>query len=262
MSEVVVIGAGGFIGRAVCARLEAVGHRAHRVLRGQPLPAAPGAACLHLAGSNDPSVYESDAALKEARELAAKVLAAGYGRVVYASTAQVYGGGYTRPVAEDAAPAPESAYARLKLSLEPLFSTAPHAVARLSNIYGPGQAAVNVLSHVLRQFPGDGVMRLQGSPDAVRVYLFVDDAAQALIALALSPDSGNFNISTGRGTSVAALIELLAKVHGVAPPRIESAGGKASQLVLDPGKAAARLGWRAKVSLENGLATLLSGIHR
>jgi len=260
MSTVVVTGAAGFIGRALCGKLERDGVRVLRVLRGQALPDAPGAACVHLAGSNAPAKAAADeeGSHREARELAARVLAAGYGRVVLASSAIVYGDRSQTPRREDSPTEPASAYARLKLSLEALFSRAPHAVARLSNVYGPGQSPQNALSDILRQLPGDGTVRLKGPADAVRDYLFVDDAADGLARLALSAETGVFNLSTGRGTSVAGLVELLAASRGLPRPLITApASTGPSILVLDPARAAARLGWTARTPLEEGLKALL-----
>lgn len=122
---------------------------------------------------------------------------------------------------------------------------------------------MNVVSALLRQLPGDSVVRLRGSAQAVRDYLFVEDAADGLARLALSEESGIFNLSTGRGTSVAELSQLLARLSGLPKPRIESLASCApSTLVLDPGRALARLGWRAQTSLEDGLKTLLAPVKQ
>lgn len=259
MRTVVVTGAAGFIGRALCERLERDGGRVLRVLRGQALPEAPGAACVHLAGSSAASKAAADeeGSRREARGLVERVLSAGYARVVLASSAAVYGDASPEPRREDSPTAPATAYARLKLSLEPLFAAPPHAVARLSNVYGPGQSPQNALSDILRQLPGDGTVRLKGPSGAVRDYLFVDDAADGLARLALSDETGVFNLSTGRGTSVARLVELLAASRGLPAPRIAAPGSTAASiLVLDPARAAERLGWTARTSLEDGLKAL------
>ena len=261
---VVVTGANGFIGRVLCAQLEREGARVLRVSRGDALPRAAGACCVHLAGSNDAARAEADetGARREAEELAARILAAGYARVVLASSAYVYGDAST-PRREDSPTAPAVAYSRIKLALEALFSGAGRAVARLSNVYGPGQPEMNVVSALLRQLPGDGIIRLRGSAQAVRDYLFVEDAANGLARLALFGESGVFNLSTGRGTSVAELAQLLARLSGLPEPRIESLVSCApSTLVLDPGQALARLGWKAQTSLEEGLKTLLSPVKQ
>jgi UDP-glucose 4-epimerase len=258
MTTVIVTGAAGFIGRALCARLEREGVGVLKVGRGQPLPSAPGASCVHLAGSSDPARAAGDDARREAEDLARRVLAAGYARAVLASTAHVYGDASASPRREDEPAAPTSAYANLKLSLESLFAGPGRAVARLSNVYGPGQSELNAVSAVLRQFPGDGVVRLRGAADAVRDYLFVEDAAEGLARLALSGEDGAFNLSTGRGTTVAELVAAVARLHGSPRPRVEAPSAPPSTLVLDPGRAAARLGWKALTPLEQGLKSLLS----
>lgn len=99
---IVVTGANGFIGRVLCAHLEREDARVLRVSRGDALPRADGAYCVHLAGSNDAARAEADetGARREAEELAARVLKAGYDRVVLASSAYVYGDAAT-PRRED-----------------------------------------------------------------------------------------------------------------------------------------------------------------
>lgn len=259
MSTVVVVGAGGFIGSALAARLERDGVRVLRVLRGAPLPACREARCVHLADNNDPARAAADeaGARSESAELAGRILAAGYARTVLASTAYVYEASGS-PRREDSPAAPGSAYARIKSALEASFTGPGRAIARLSNVYGPGQPAQNVFSDVLRQLPGDGVVRLRGSADSVRDYLFVEDAADGLARLALSDEQGVFNLSTGEGTSIQTIVETLARLQGLPRPRVESAAASSpSVLTLDPSLALARLGWKARTTLEEGLKTLV-----
>ena len=259
MNTVIVTGARGFIGRALSARLEREGVRVLRVTRGEPLPKAPEACCVHLADINDAARAAADeqGARRQSEELAKRILAAGYARVVFASTAYVYETA-SSPRHEDSPTAPASAYARIKLALESSFSESGGVIARLSNVYGPDQSSKNAISDILKQIPGDGIVRLRGSSESVRDYLFIDDAAEGLARLALSKVEGVFNLSTGQGTSIADLIGLLARLHGLPRPRIESTSTSApSTLVLDPERAAARLGWKARTPLQQGLKSLL-----
>jgi nucleoside-diphosphate-sugar epimerase len=260
---IVVTGANGFIGRALCGELEREGARVLRASRGAVLPRSPEACCVHLAGSNDPARAAADetGSRREAEELAGRVLSAGYARAILASTSHIYGDVDATPHREDFPPAPTSAYARVKLALETMFRAAGQTVARLSNVYGPGQPEINVVADIMRQLPGDGIIRLRGSAEAIRDYLFIEDAAKGLARLALSEEAGIFNFSTGRGTSVAGLTEILARLRGLPKPRIESGASRApSTLILDPGLAHKRLGWRAQTSLEEGLKPLLAPV--
>lgn len=256
MTEFVVTGARGFLGRTLCARLESRGAKVHRVNRGEPLPPLPTATCVHLAGSSAAADYLRPGAREEALALARSTLR--FKRVVFASSAQVYGDKVRAPRREDETPEPVKgyAYASTKLELERLFP-APHAIARIANLYGPGQSPENVLSHILKQLPGGGTVRMMGALDATRDYLHVDDAAEALARLALSSESGVFNVGTGVGTSVEDLARALGRLHGVMVKTESPAPRAGSCVVLDPEKTAAALGWRASRTLEEGLKTLL-----
>lgn len=260
MRTVVVTGSSGFIGSALCARLEGSGVRVLRASRGGPLPEAPGAVCVHLAANNDPRDIEAryEANRREALDLGRRVLDAGYARVVFASSALVYGDAEASPRREDSALAPTSAYGRLKREVEALFGAAPHAVARISNVYGPGMSPINVFSHILAQLRSGGGVRMRNL-SSVRDYVFVSDVAGALAALATSDAAGVFNVSTGRGTRVDELVAMLARLSGRegAPTAAEDPDPPPSVLILDPGRIAASLGWRAKVTLEEGLGALI-----
>ena len=78
--------------------------------------------------------------------------------------------------------------------------------------------------------------------------------AQATLAGA-GQDGGVFNVGTGQETSVVELYELCRRVAGSeleaeqAPPRL----GELQRSVLDVTLAQRELGWRAEVSLEEGL---------
>lgn len=260
MRTVVVTGSSGFIGSALCARLESSGVRVLRASRGGPLPAAPGAVCVHLAASNDPRDIEAryKENRRESLELGRRVLGAGYARVVFASSALVYGDAEASPRREDSPLAPTSAYGRLKREVEALFGGAPHAVARISNVYGPGMSPVNVFSHILAQLRSGGGVRMRNL-SSVRDYVFVSDVAEALAALATSDAAGVFNVSTGRGTRVDELVVLLARLTGRtgASAVAEDPDPPPSVLILAPDRIARTLGWRAKISLEEGLGALI-----
>jgi nucleoside-diphosphate-sugar epimerase len=260
MKTVVVTGASGFIGGALCARLESSGVRVMKPRRGEPLPRAADAVCVHLAANNEQAAVAErfEEVLKAELDLARRVLDAGYRRVVFASSAVVYGDGAQEPRREDSALAPASAYGRIKRDVEALFASGPHAVARISNVYGPGMSKANVFSRILEQL-GEGESVRMRELRSVRDYVFVSDVAEALTALAAADASGVFNVSTGRGTAVGELVAMLARLRGKVGAAVtaENENPPASTLVLDPGRMAERLGWRAKMSLEDGLGTLI-----
>lgn len=274
-ATVVVTGASGFIGRAVCAELLARGAvvlavsrslqpaveglSLHRLEDYADTPLMRGSVCLHLAGTSRAQDVESNfAAELDATLRIAQRLAAGFARAVYASSAQVYGDGVREPRREDEAVAPAGPYARLKRAAEEVFLAQGHVVARIANTYGPGMSPANVLSDLLRQVPGEGEVRLRDLRP-VRDYIHLRDVARGLADLACGAAPGVYNLGTGIGTSVGELAGLLLRQAGEERRPVVAAepGGRSSSLVLDPSAAAAACGWRPSVRLAEGLTDLL-----
>lgn len=195
-------------------------------------------------------------------------LAARYGvrKLIYASSGgTVYGQPETLPVPEHHPIRPLSPYGVSKYAGELYVEWAgrtfglDYTILRYGNAYGPrqdpsGEAGVVAifLGRMLRGQPciidGDGLQE--------KDYLYVGDIVRANI---LALDRGSqavLNIGTGRGTSVleifraveAAVAATGAYEHG--PPR----PGDVRAVWLDVSRAAELLGWRAEVSLEDGIA--------
>jgi UDP-glucose 4-epimerase len=182
----------------------------------------------------------------------------GYRKVVFASSALVYGPGDPNPRGEGDPIAPPNAYARLKREGElAALQDSHNVVVRLANVYGPGMSSANVLSDILKQKTSDVEVR-DGAP--VRDYLHAEDAARGIVALALSDEGGIFNLGSGKGTSVETLgrlvMELTQRSGGQVRSREPGPGPR--PLVLSSEKIRQRLGWTPKVDLRSGIAQLLN----
>lgn len=186
--------------------------------------------------------------------------------VVACSSASVYGFGQS-PMSEDAPFAPRGVYGQTKVETEALlrsFARAnPHvraAAARLFNVYGPGDRTPHLMPALMGQIRGGGTIRV-GNTWPRRDYVHVDDVADALNRLAVGPaGSVAYNVGTGRGTSVAALIGVLAGVAGhpaelrIDPKRVRADDG---HLVADPSRLMSETSWRPRVELREGLEWLV-----
>lgn len=138
-------------------------------------------------------------------------------------------------------------------------------VPLMVNLYGPGDNFDLEDSHVIpalirkfveAQARGDAAVELWGSGSASREFLYVDDAARALILAAERLDTSDpVNIGTGEETSIRELAETIARATGF--------GGELAwdptkpdgqpRRVLDVSRARALLGFEARVPLEEGL---------
>lgn len=183
--------------------------------------------------------------------------------VVFTSTGgALYGDEAPMPTPEGRIPAPLSPYGASKWAGEAYVNTwslssgVPHAVCRLGNVYGPRQSphgeagVVAIFSH--RLYTGQAPT-LYGHGSPTRDYVYVEDVVRAL--LAASGRKGTFNVATGVETDVMSIWNALRAAAGVAlePELADLRPGELRHSRLDASKAERELGWRAEVSIEDGL---------
>ncbi|KAB1653815.1 UDP-glucose 4-epimerase GalE [Pseudoclavibacter chungangensis] len=218
-------------------------------------------------------------------ELLDAMHAAGVHRLVFSSSAGVYGTPDVARVTEQTPPAPESPYGESKLVGEWLIADARRAAAladepfsavslRYFNVIGSGEPTIrdlsphNLVPAVFRAIREGRRPRINGddfpTPDGtcVRDYVHVADLALAHVAAAAAleadaPLDDVYNLGSGTGTSVRELLTAIAAVAGVPDdPEIgpRRAGDPAS-IVADGSRAAADLGWAMRWSLEDTIAS-------
>jgi len=201
--------------------------------------------------------------------------AAGSRRIVFSSTGgAIYGegDGQELPLAEDAPLAPEAPYGQSKLAGEGYLSLYERLYGlstiplRLGNVYGPRQdplgeaGVIAIFCGKLRQGERPTVF---GDGKQTRDYIYVGDVVAAMLAAAEAETTGAVNIGTGIETDVLELVSALGELGGsesfepeLAPPRT----GEVQRISIDPARAASELGWRAKMSLSDGLRVTLDSI--
>ena len=133
-------------------------------------------------------------------------------------------------------------------------------VARLFNTYGPRETNLHVLPAIVAAVRAGQRIEL-GNLWPRRDFVFVTDAARALIAAASGHGFDVFNVGTGTGTAVADVVAAIGSLRGEPleiwedPARRRARDG---HLVADPGKLMAAAGWRPEYDLKAGLRELLS----
>lgn len=309
MGSILVTGAAGFIGSHTCDQLLAAGHQVAGVdnLRtgkratltdalaqpgfrffevdvtdstrfGAVVAEMKPSAIIHLAALV--SVPESIAdpatnfrlnvqATQIVAELAAKHQVT---RIVFASSAAVYGD----PGAKSSNPTrelrPLSPYGGAKLASEVLLlSQAPGfgftaRCQRYFNVFGPRQDPSSPYSGVISIFCDK--MRAEESPiifgdgEQTRDFISVRDVARANVLAATLPnlESGVTEIATGRATSLNQLAEILRKLipSAPAPTHAPARPGDIRHSLGSPDAARQELGFSATVAVEDGLAELLA----
>jgi UDP-glucose 4-epimerase len=137
-------------------------------------------------------------------------------RLVYPSSASVYGNCTLTPIPEDAPLTPFSQYGVHKLMAEQLIRSytqrfaIPAAIVRLFSAYGPGLRKQLLWDACQKLTAGDTLF--MGTGNELRDWLHVDDAAGLLVKLAehADPSCPTMNGGTGIGVSTRELLAHLA----------------------------------------------------
>ena len=197
--------------------------------------------------------------------------AAGVRRVVVASSAAIYGDSDALPLVEETLPQPLSPYAvskRVDEMYAELFTSSfgLEAVAlRYFNVYGPRQrpdsmyaAAVPIFAR--RLLDGKPVT-VFGDGGQTRDLINVRDVVRANLIASKHPQAPGkvFNICTGVETRLLDLLDVMYELAPNAPPPEFAAPrpGDIYRSVGSPKKAADVIGFRADVSLVDGLKETL-----
>jgi UDP-glucose 4-epimerase len=133
------------------------------------------------------------------------------------------------------------------------------AALRYSNVYGPRQdphGEAGVVAIFCGNIFSGRPCKIYGDGEQTRDYVYVGDVARANLAALNRPVSGAFNIGTGLETSVNQLYRSLATIAGTneQPTFAAMRPGEQRRSVISAARAAAELGWRPEVSLEEGLS--------
>ncbi|MHC1560720.1 UDP-glucose 4-epimerase GalE, partial [Actinomycetospora sp. C-140] len=205
---------------------------------------------------------------------------AGVERLVYSSSAAVYGATSGAAVAEDAPCAPVNAYGSTKLAGEWMLadvhrSTGLRYVAlRYFNVAGARDARLadrgqaNLVPIALDAVARGAAPAVFGTdydtPDGscVRDFVHVDDLADAHVAataLLDEPGGETLNVGVGRGYSVLEVVAAIARATGrpVEPAVADRRPGDPPAVVADVTRIRERLGWTARRDLDDIVTSAL-----
>jgi UDP-glucose 4-epimerase len=197
---------------------------------------------------------------------------AGTRRVVFASSAAIYGEEPTLPKREAMLPEPMSPYGVEKLTGEhylaawsKLFGLETVAL-RYFNVFGPRQDPRSPYSGVISIFV-DRILRGQpiqffGDGTQCRDFVYVANVVDAnLLAATRDGVSGRvFNVACGARTTLVELATLIERAAGgsVARSFTEARSGDIKESVADIARARGELGYAPTVGVEEGLARLVA----
>jgi nucleoside-diphosphate-sugar epimerase len=276
--RVVILGSGGFVGRAIRDQLSASGIPM-LPNRSTDLDLSSAAAVEQLAAllaPGDVLVMLSAITREKGRDGAtfmknvsmahhvAAAAAGGCAHLVYVSSDAVYGEEPPLPVTERTSPAPADLYGLAHLTRERLLLEAfagaatPIAIFRPTMLYGPGDTHRSYgPNRFVRTLLEDGTITLFGDGEETRDYVHVCDFA-SLVLLSLERRSqGLLNVATGRAVTGRHVVEVLSEVTGrVRSVASEPRAGRITHRAFDiSALSAAFPAWRPRPLAEGLRAT-------
>jgi len=189
----------------------------------------------------------------------------GVKKVVFASSAAVYGDNPELPKRESMMPDPLSPYAVTKLAGENYCSVFSRLYGmqcvslRYFNVFGPRQDPGSPYSGVITKFITNTLahkpVTIFGDGKQTRDFVYVKDVVRANILAMESPVSGVFNVACGTQLNLIELLEIIANVSGIRVPVTfaPSAAGDVRHSVADIAVAQEILGYTPRCSVREGL---------
>jgi len=288
--RILVTGAGGFLGRALCARLTTLGAQVHGSQRQRRVPSGVQAHPLPKTGPTGPALnalintlrptvvfhlgspVDPDRSPQRFEEMQQGVLAtsdavaqaclANHIRLVHVGTCEVYGDG-PKPFREDQALRPVSPYSAAKAAADLWVQTLMRtqglqaSIARPFLSYGPGQRSGALVPSAIRA-------ALAGAPFAMtlgtqtRELNYVSDMAHALTLVAGPAALGQtLNLCCGQEHTVREIVEHIYRLAHADPALVQVGAlpqrvGESQRFFGDSSRIQA-LGYQPQVSLDQGL---------
>jgi nucleoside-diphosphate-sugar epimerase len=207
--------------------------------------------------------------------VAEAAVAAGVQRLVYSSSASVYGDALAVPMDEDHPFNNRTMYGATKIAGEQVLRALndthglDYVALRYFNAYGPRMddkgVYVSVIAKALDRLDAGLAPVVFGDGTQAYDFIHVADIARAnVLALQADATDAAYNVATGVQTSIAALVGLLVELSGV-PVAAEFRPAERSFVTQRVGgtEAAARdLGFRAQIGLAEGLRDLVAWRRR
>ena len=198
----------------------------------------------------------------------------GVERIVFASSAAVYGDSAELPVPEEAEKRPASFYGLSKLTAENYIQMynalygLNYLILRYANVYGERQGdrgeggVVSIFAGCLNQ---ERLLTIYGDGAQTRDFVYVGDVAAANVQAALTPHTNRvLNISTQTETSVKQLATVFGEIAGCngEPTYQPARSGDILRSMLRNSAACKALSWQPRIELREGLVRTYQAFRR
>jgi UDP-glucose 4-epimerase len=195
----------------------------------------------------------------------------GVKRLVYSSSASVYGDAMEEPMTEDHPFNNTNFYGATKVAGEQMCRSFYHryglnyAGLRYMNVYGPRQdyrgAYIAVIMKILDAIDDNKAPTIYGDGGQAYDFVYVGDCARAnVLAMKAEAVDRFYNVGTGVRTSIKELVDMVIELTQFRlAPRYEPAGLTfVKNRIGSPKRAQAELGFSSQVDLRDGLQKLIT----
>jgi len=184
-------------------------------------------------------------------------------RVVVTSSSEIYGTATTDRIAESHPLEPTSPYAASKVACDRAAVAwhrtygSPVAIIRPFNTYGP-RHVYDVIPKFIRAALRGEPLTIHGTGAQSRDFTYVTDMIEAFLIMGAHPDAVGRAVNFGTGThvTIATIAQQIRESAGSTSEilYVEDRQGQVQRLCCDPSVAERLLGWKATVSLDEGIA--------
>jgi UDP-glucose 4-epimerase len=224
------------------------------------------AAQTSVGKSMDDPLYDAEVNVIGLVNVLESCTAATVRKVVFASSGATYGNPDYLPLDEDHPLQPASPYGIAKLVAEHYLAYyrrhrgLEYTALRYGNVYGPRQdvhGEAGVIAAFITDLLAGRTPTMHWDGKQLRDYVYVSDVARANL-LASAPGAGDgatYCISAGVGTTVNTIYAEVCRIlaMSVTPVHAPRRPGDLRAAYFDAGRAERELGWKANVSLADGL---------
>jgi len=193
-------------------------------------------------------------------------------RLVFVSSAYVYGEGHARPIAEDGPTKPLGPYGMGKLAAEGYVALYARlyglkaVILRVFSVFGPHIARGVVFDLIHKAGLNPDVVSILGDGSQVRDLNPVANVVAALLLVAQeAPLQGEiYNVAYGGSVTIRELAEMIAEEMGIQPRYAftdQTPAGQTKSWLADISKLAA-LGYRPQADLKQGIADTVAWYRR
>lgn len=270
--KILVTGDSGFVGTHLARKLLELNHevKGFSADRGEDIRDYPNLekaikkmdAVIHLGAQTDVRKSFEDPKLDyevnyEGTRNVVKVCKKTGAKLIFTSSAAIYGNSLEIPTKEGSPKLPVSFYGLHKLLAEKECERINAFIIRPFNIYGPnGHGAINKFIELMKF---DKEITLFNDGSHTRDYVHVEDVISALIT-GLKSKPGTYNIASGKETSINEIMNIISK-ELAKKPKIKYKilkEGDTSRSVADITKAKKELMWYPKITLETGIKKIIN----